>query len=372
MIKFFRRIRQQLLTDNKFSKYLIYAIGEIVLVVIGIIIALQINNWNGLRKASNAELQLYTSLFEDLKTEHRRLERNLRSANAYDRVHSHVYDEINGKAEYDPEETYNFLLWFHRYNTFITERYAESMEQITNEDIRSRLKIYITGEFNTQAAVNEWNTNQLEQVRPYLSQHGINNTEVMFDEQTNEFAPIINTMNLIDHEKLKEQYGTQELDQLLFTIRFKTLWMAQNFTWLQESNREFQMIISREMSATKLSGSFEAPEPETIDEFALIGKTDEEIVEIITMEFEKEVVYDFTRREINVFGYDLLKDEKYSEALKVFRANIELYPDFYTHDSYGEGLLRMGDTLNAIKAYRKSLELNPDHENAKKILSEIE
>lgn len=46
MIKFFRRIRKQLLTENKFSKYLIYAIGETVLVVIGILIALGINNWN--------------------------------------------------------------------------------------------------------------------------------------------------------------------------------------------------------------------------------------------------------------------------------------------------------------------------------------
>ena len=46
MIKFFRKIRQKLLTENKFSKYLLYAIGEIVLVVIGILIALSINNWN--------------------------------------------------------------------------------------------------------------------------------------------------------------------------------------------------------------------------------------------------------------------------------------------------------------------------------------
>src|SRR6056297_275206 len=46
MIKFFRRIRQKLLSENKFSKYLLYALVEIVLVVIGILIALQINNWN--------------------------------------------------------------------------------------------------------------------------------------------------------------------------------------------------------------------------------------------------------------------------------------------------------------------------------------
>ncbi len=46
MIKLFRKIRQRLITQNKFSKYLLYAIGEIVLVVIGILIALSVNNWN--------------------------------------------------------------------------------------------------------------------------------------------------------------------------------------------------------------------------------------------------------------------------------------------------------------------------------------
>lgn len=65
MIKFFRKIRQTLLTDNKFSKYLIYAIGEIVLVVIGILIALQINNWNETRKNKAAEQQLLTSLLQE-------------------------------------------------------------------------------------------------------------------------------------------------------------------------------------------------------------------------------------------------------------------------------------------------------------------
>lgn len=58
MIKFFRNIRQQLLTENKMSKYLLYAIGEIILVVIGILIALQINNWNT-EQLERQELQGY-------------------------------------------------------------------------------------------------------------------------------------------------------------------------------------------------------------------------------------------------------------------------------------------------------------------------
>jgi hypothetical protein len=58
MIKFFRKIRQRLLSENKFSKYLIYAIGEIILDVIGILIALSINNWNENRKIKNLEISL--------------------------------------------------------------------------------------------------------------------------------------------------------------------------------------------------------------------------------------------------------------------------------------------------------------------------
>ena len=62
MIKFFRKIRQNLLFENKTGKYLKYAIGEIVLVVIGILIALQINNWNEERKDRRLEKEYIARL----------------------------------------------------------------------------------------------------------------------------------------------------------------------------------------------------------------------------------------------------------------------------------------------------------------------
>ena len=58
MFKFFRQIRQNLISEGKTAKYFKYAIGEIVLVVIGILIALQINNWNETRK-TNKQLHGY-------------------------------------------------------------------------------------------------------------------------------------------------------------------------------------------------------------------------------------------------------------------------------------------------------------------------
>ncbi|MTE27853.1 DUF6090 family protein [Winogradskyella ouciana] len=66
MIKFFRHIRQSMINQNRTKKYLLYAIGEIVLVVIGILIALQINNWNDERKTKNLEEKILKELHVNL------------------------------------------------------------------------------------------------------------------------------------------------------------------------------------------------------------------------------------------------------------------------------------------------------------------
>ena len=67
MIKFFRHIRQRYISEGKTGKYIKYAIGEIVLVVIGILIALQINNWNESRKIKLTWHTYTASLIKDLK-----------------------------------------------------------------------------------------------------------------------------------------------------------------------------------------------------------------------------------------------------------------------------------------------------------------
>ena len=81
MIKFFRHIRQSLIMENKTSKYLKYAIGEIVLVVIGILIALQINNWNEQRKESSRETKLKSELIEEFEKDLTQLESKIKIRN---------------------------------------------------------------------------------------------------------------------------------------------------------------------------------------------------------------------------------------------------------------------------------------------------
>lgn len=66
MIKFFRKIRQNLLSEGKTGKYLKYAIGEIILVVIGILIALGINNWNNESKDIKLNKEYLSRIHRDI------------------------------------------------------------------------------------------------------------------------------------------------------------------------------------------------------------------------------------------------------------------------------------------------------------------
>ena len=95
MIKFFRKIRQNFLTENKFSKYLLYAVGEILLVVIGILIALNINNNNELKKneqsVASSLQEIQSNLLDDIKESQNVLETSLER----DSIQKRIFDFKN-------------------------------------------------------------------------------------------------------------------------------------------------------------------------------------------------------------------------------------------------------------------------------------
>ena len=109
MIKFFRKIRQNLLVENKTGKYFKYAIGEIFLVVIGILIALQINNWNESQNEKKVELGYMQNILEDL-------EEDIKTYHSFKKSNSVIYNLIdsiipNIKRTDRVEYTSNLAFW---------------------------------------------------------------------------------------------------------------------------------------------------------------------------------------------------------------------------------------------------------------------
>jgi len=155
MIKFFRKIRQKLLTENKFSKYLLYAIGEILLVVIGILIALQINNWNEAQKANHKQTlvlkELVKSINNDLWEYETYLDRNLNmKKSGIDSLHAYMA----GKTEINDSL---FIKFYKMAKKDIHFRYgngpfdalkSSGLELIRNDSLRSHINNTYTSDIH--------------------------------------------------------------------------------------------------------------------------------------------------------------------------------------------------------------------------------
>lgn len=87
---------------------------------------------------------------------------------------------------------------------------------------------------------------------------------------------------------------------------------------------------------------------------------------------EHSEVYYLNESEINVAAYDFLFLDKINEARELFELNIKAFPNaFNVYDSYGEFLMKQGNTPNAIEHYEKSLELNPNNRNAERMIAQL-
>ena len=145
MIKFFRKIRQKLLTENKFSKYLLYAIGEIVLVVIGILIALQINNWNENRKLKGAEIKLLQNFKTSIEADTIRLNSYIELFSNVEKNIMAIQYYIEKDLPYDESLTFAFsaaTFWPNIDEEIFTTLTSSDLNTISNDSLKKEITAY--------------------------------------------------------------------------------------------------------------------------------------------------------------------------------------------------------------------------------------
>ena len=111
MIKFFRKIRYNLMGKNKTTKYLKYAIGEIILVVLGILIALQINNWNENRINSNKETSVLANIHKEFKRNKKQLDSVVGTHKKVHRSCSKIISLFPIKSKPEPKVLDSLSVW---------------------------------------------------------------------------------------------------------------------------------------------------------------------------------------------------------------------------------------------------------------------
>ncbi|WP_262897662.1 DUF6090 family protein [Algoriphagus lutimaris] len=132
MISFFRKIRQKLLSQNKVTRYLVYAIGEIFLVVMGILIALQVNNWNESQKNKATEQKLLRELKDDLSATLEDLKSDIVIASEHLAISDSIYTSLYLKEEPPTDISIDFWFLFKRGSLFAK---ISSYESIKNTGI---------------------------------------------------------------------------------------------------------------------------------------------------------------------------------------------------------------------------------------------
>lgn len=166
MIKIFRKIKLQLLRENKMGKYFKYAIGEIILVMIGILLALQVNNWNTKRLLKSKEQvylkQIRISLNNDLENIKNVKEFNALKASKIDSTFM-VLEQTSNPEKYVPVTT-NYTDVLFEFNVFNPNNIAfenmiaaENIDLITNIELRKNLSLYYKRDFvnTTQERIKE-------------------------------------------------------------------------------------------------------------------------------------------------------------------------------------------------------------------------
>lgn len=152
-----------MLTENKFSKYLIYAIGEIILVVIGILIALQINNWNETRQIKKVEKEILYVLLEDLNSAKSYSAQYIENEQSYLDIIEKVlhYDSIktvlnnNNTIEYFNKAFWDFEIKIPVINTYSDLKNAGKIAIIQNDSIRDRLSILEANVYNLDKLIQD-------------------------------------------------------------------------------------------------------------------------------------------------------------------------------------------------------------------------
>ncbi len=221
MIKFFRNIRQNLLNEGKTSKYFKYAIGEIVLVVIGILIALQINNWNEGRKENIHQKSVLSNLLQDLKSDSVSYSQNLKELKNVDFLQEQLY-KIGVKNDntivIDNPSIIRFLP---NYNPITKDNDPFLSTKITNDTIRKEILVYFRNMKDMDDVYSELDEVIKTKMRIYLGNKKMYKLTNWFENKYKNTTVEDLSFDFIDSAELIALSKEAEFQQILFEASLK-------------------------------------------------------------------------------------------------------------------------------------------------------
>lgn len=196
MIHFFRRIRQKLLSENRFTRYLIYAIGEIALVMIGILLALQVNNWNEYQSQRKIEKSILLEMKGNLKSDLGDIRGNITFDSTNHSATLNVLNQLESNATWENhyKEDYGKLGWVSLFaeNTAAYENLKTlGFNLISNDKLRARITyLYSTRYEYANEIFNSNNDFVFDNFHPMMITHISSETGNYFIKKPNDIQEL--------------------------------------------------------------------------------------------------------------------------------------------------------------------------------------
>ena len=221
--------------ENKVNRYLLYAFGEILLVVIGILIALQVNNWNEERKQLTKEKELLTYVLESIRTDSLITSNILLTIDEITKVHTDIFAVSTG--ELAPEEVVNLdMIRRSIPNSVITKTNNPNLPQeVRDQSLKKEIQDYYLAIDGANYSFNNNDALIEQKIRPFLGEKNLLNYGsqlITFSEQE----------NLVNSEKFFLELRKPELQQVLFEAGIKLSSLKNSFDRLAVQNEQIKKL----------------------------------------------------------------------------------------------------------------------------------
>lgn len=234
MLFFLRKKRNDSVKQKSWLPYLGYAVGEIILVVVGILVAVSIDNQNDLKKQRDAELESYQDIITDLKEDSVHFSILINQCRKQLEYYYHIYGEITGEKTFN-EDVYYDILGVSREVVPTTEQNHQStIERLKNKEVRNLLNDYFFRQRLMIKAVEELNEIVVNEARPYIFKNGIVDPALSFHADVYGFLP--KNMQIVNYEILKSFYDDPQLAYILSTLRISMGHMLSEITKISDLN----------------------------------------------------------------------------------------------------------------------------------------
>ena len=242
MFIFYRRIRQAFIGTGQTRKYLLYAFGEIALVVIGILIALQVNNWNDRRKSNLNEIVLLEHIVDDLRVDSLNISQMLNRAKSKQNIHLQYYEYVieglSSEREFilstDIVETVDLIsqAWDNHRNTG---------DQLSSQQLRDGLNKYFRIYQTTQKFLDIHNSTVLNEFRIYTRSHQLINYATVFESSP--VSDNIDEETFFNQVEFKKKFGESELNSIMVELFLGTQDVIEHLEILQTENLRLTHLL---------------------------------------------------------------------------------------------------------------------------------